>query len=313
MPQYAKLSFPFDFLARFAYLRRLPWQLATVLLLTLIAATARIFLFSPGDWEKDLLLILLAAALMVNSCRFLPEDKKEFLAQLNWRQRLPAWAIMITAIISCVINLQNNGWLQYNILKPCPVLMLVLAACVYWGGTKAGGIFFLPVLICTLVLPNREVIALAISFRLRLISTMLAVETLQLLGQNLTYHLTSISLPESEIAITDACSGIDQLEVLLFLGYLLVKSQHTRKRWSFIHYLLMLPAVILLNAVRIASTVVLFNWLGAVVFDDFVHTLLGYTLVIAVTALLWWLGRFFPDYTEPLSHPPQISSPDSSL
>lgn len=297
MPQYAKLSFPFDFLARFTYLRRLPWQLALVLLLILLATLVRILTVAGGDWDKALVLLLLAAALMVNSCRFLPEDKT-LLRYLTWRQRLPAWGLLLLAMLIFFRSLQGGVGIKYEMLSHFPLLLLLLAACAYWGGVQAIWIFFLPVAICALVLPNRELIALAISFPLRLLSTIISVEVLQLFGLDLTYHLTSIYLPGSEIAITDACSGIDQLEVLLFLGYLLVKSQHTSKRWSFIHYLLMLPAIILVNALRIVVTILLFVFMGEAAFDDVIHTLLGYALVLAVTILLWWTGRFFPDYTE---------------
>jgi len=298
MPQYAKLSFPFDFLARFTYLRRLPWQLAVVLLLILLATLVHTLTVAAGDWDKAMVLLLLAAALMVNSCRFLPEDKTVLLQRLTWRQRLPAWGMLLLAVGIFLASLQGSAGIQLETLSHFSLLLLLLAACAYWGGMQACWIFFLPVGICALVLPNRELIALAVSFPLRLLSTIVSVEALQLFGLDVAYHLTSIYLPDSEIAITDACSGIDQLEVLLFLGYLLVKSQHTSKRWSFIHYLLMLPAVILINAVRIAVTILLFTFMGEAAFDDIIHTSLGYSLVLAVTVLLWWTGRFFPDYAD---------------
>ncbi len=313
MPQYAKLSFPFDFLARFTYLRRLPWQLAITLLLILFFAVGQTIVYSAGNWDKSLVLLLLAGALMLNSCRFLPDDKKILKDSLTWRRRLPAWGLLLLAGLGFLLGSQAIFWQQYDMLRFFPLLLLMLSACAYWGGYQAIWIFFLPLAICAVILPSQEVIALAISFPLRLISTIISVETLQLFGQDLTYQLTSIRLANSEIAITDACSGIGQLEVLLFLGYLLVKSQHTKKRWSFIHYLLILPLIILVNAVRIAVTICLYNIMGERAFDDTIHTLLGFALVVVVTVLLWWVGRFFPDYVDELAATDRVPSPDASL
>lgn len=141
MPQYAKLSFPFDFLARFTYLRRLPWQLALVLLLILLATLVRILTVAGGDWDKALVLLLLAATLMVNSCRFLPEDKT-LLKRLTWRQRLPAWGLLLLAMLIFFRSLQGGVGIKYEMLSHFPLLLLLLAACAYWGGVQAIWIFF---------------------------------------------------------------------------------------------------------------------------------------------------------------------------
>ena len=149
--------------------------------------------------------------------------------------------------------------------------------------------------LCFLAIPYQEYWTLALSYPLRLISTCLSAETLRLFGDAVEYHLTTIRVGGAEIAITDACSGIRQLEALLLLGYLIVRRQHTRTGWAVLHYFFMLPAVIAANSVRIAATVLLFHWIGAAAFDDFRHTLLGYLLVIVALLLFWWFGALFPD------------------
>lgn len=275
-------------------LRRLPLPVALVSAVLFLFTTVKILFFVPGDGGKSLVLLLLALAIFVNACNLLPEARPPT-TKTSLKDKSLAWLLLLLFFLIFGIAHFFPSHDLTGFFNTLPPLLFFLAAFCFWGGLKSALVFLLPTLICTMLIPNRDVLALLLSYPLRLLSTILSVESLQLLGFNIEYHLTSIRMPGSGIAITDACSGIEQLEILLLLGYLLVKMQHVRKRWAFLHYLFILPAVVCVNSIRITITILLFYQFGQRAFADPVHLTLGYLLVIAVVTLLWIIGPLFPD------------------
>ena len=276
------------------HLQRIPLPVALVSAALFFFTSAKILFFAPGDGGKSLVLLLLALAIFVNSCKLLPESRPPT-TKTSLKDKSLAWLLLLLFFLIFGIAHFFPGHDLTGFFNTLPTLLFFLAAFCFWGGFKSTLVFLLPTLICTMLIPNRDVLALLLSYPLRLLSTILSVESLQLFGLNVEYQLTSIRLPGSGIAITDACSGIEQLEILLLLGYLLVKMQHERKRWAFLHYLFILPAVVFINSIRIIVTILLFYQFGQRAFADSVHITLGYFLVIAVVTLLWIIGPLFPD------------------
>ena len=250
--------------------------------------------FFSANTAENTAVLLLCIAVFLNSCELLPKNREPHFLPSKPEKGL-AWILLFAVFIMFAFGLFSPNYTLSGFLSTLPVLLLFLAAFCFWGGFRTTLIFLLPVLLCTMILPNRETIFLMLSYPLRLLSTILSVESLRACGFALDYHLTSIRLPDSGIAITDACSGIEQLEILLLLGYLMVKIQHTSKLWAFLHYLFILPSIIFVNTIRIIVTILLFHFFGQLAFTDSIHRTLGYLLVIAVVLLLWILGSFFPD------------------
>jgi len=286
------LSSAADFLA--GHLRRLTLPMLLISISLFLFTTGKILFYSPGDDGKSLSLLALALAIFINSCAMLPEIERSP-KQSSIRDELAAWCLLTFFFLSFAFShfLPDNNLSGF--INTFPALLFFAALYCFWGGIRGCLVFLLPTLICTMIIPNRDLLALLFSYPLRLLSTIISVESLQVFGLDIEYHLTSIRLADSGIAITDACSGIEQLEVLLLLGYLLVKMQHQRKRWAFLHYLFILPAVVLVNAIRIAITIILFYCFGQRAFADSVHSTLGCLLVIAVIFLLWSISQLFPD------------------
>ncbi len=279
-------------------LLRLPLPLALISVALFLFTSVKILFYTAGDGGKSLVLLLLALAIFVNSCRLLPESPP-LKTQSSLKDKLLAWFFLLFFFLIFGFAHFFPDYDLTGFFNTLPVLLFFMAAFCFWSGIRNTLVFLLPTLICTMIIPNREILALLLSYPLRLLSTILSVESLRICGFNIEYHLTSIRMPVSGIAITDACSGIDQLEILLLLGYLLVKMQHACKRWAFLHYLFILPAVVFVNSIRIIVTILLFYMFGQRAFADSVHLTLGYLLVITVVFLLWIIGPLFPD-TEPV-------------
>jgi exosortase len=202
-----------------------------------------------------------------------------------------AWVLLLLAPL-CVILVGD----AYKINTTLAVLCLVMAILSYAAGIK-NALNSLAVLVLTLlIIPVQEQLFLALSYPLRYISTILTVESLSFFGSEITYERTTIQIGESKIAITDACSGITQLAVLFLVGYVLViYKQHVNRGYALLHYLSLVPIVILANGVRLILTVLLYYQIGENAFNDTYHAGLGYFFLILATGIFYSLGSLFPD------------------
>lgn len=245
----------------------------------------RAFSVASGEWDRTLPLLLLAA--VITCTVFL----KHRLGTRGLLSKSVAWIMLLLVLVPIALRL------------PMPNIALVLffqvwAVCIFCLGLRSGLWMGIPLLLCQLIIPYQEQLSLFFSYPLRLISTIISAETLQFFGCNIQYELTTITVGTAEIAITDACSGITQLEVLLLLCYLVVLRQHRSTLWRGLHYLCILPVIIVVNSLRLILTVLLFFLLGTKAFDEIWHVSLGYLLVIFVMLLFWWIGALFPQNQE---------------
>ncbi len=175
------------------------------------------------------------------------------------------------------------------------LLLFFLAGICWFYGWQSAGWMFMPIFIFIFVIPLREQLLLFFSYPLRLSSTAISVWLLQLFGVEVSSYLTTIQVGGQDIAITDACSGIQQLEAMLLVAYLLVQSGHRRFAWKMVHYLFLLPAIIFSNAMRIILIVLLYNAVGESVLVGAWHIGLGYFQLVLALTLIYGTGLFLPE------------------
>ena len=142
-------------------------------------------------------------------------------------------------------------------------------------------------------MPYHEEIMLLLSFPLRLSATMLSGAVLHFLGVDIVYSGTSLSLPGVSIAITDACSGIRQLDAFIFIAFIAVLMLHKRTLWKVLHFAFIIPSIIIGNSMRIILTVLLFKFFGETVLDNSWHTVLGYAQIIFALLIFLAIGKVF--------------------
>jgi exosortase/archaeosortase family protein len=150
-----------------------------------------------------------------------------------------------------------------------------------------------PTLWCCLFIPFHEEIMLMASYPLRLSAAMLAALVLKICGTGIVYSGTSLNLPDLNIAITDACSGINQLDAFLLIAYVTVKMMHSKANWQALHFTFIIPSVIVANALRIVLTVLLFKIFGEVILDKFWHVTLGYAQILIALLIFIAVGKLF--------------------
>lgn len=137
-----------------------------------------------------------------------------------------------------------------------------------------------------------ESFSLALSYPLRLMATWLAVGALRLFGFAVQTQRTLITLEdgELEIAITDACSGIEQLFALVVIGGFFAFMMQHRLLPRIMHWATVLPCVVIANAIRLVAIVVLYRVFGETILGNAWHIALGWAQTVLAVALLWLVG-----------------------
>ena len=138
-----------------------------------------------------------------------------------------------------------------------------------------------------------EYIGLTLSYPLRLMATWLAVGALKGVGVPVSAERTLIALDSgtTQIAVTDACGGLEQLGGLVAVGLLFAWLMQKGWGWRILHWATILPCVVLANAVRLIVTVLLVRAYGDVILGDVWHVSLGWAQTVLAVVLLWLFGK----------------------
>ena len=138
-----------------------------------------------------------------------------------------------------------------------------------------------------------ENVVLTLSYPLRLMATWLAVGVLKTFGVPVSAERTLIALDSgaAQIAVTDACSGVEQLGGLVAVGLLFAWLMQRGWGWRILHWATILPCVVLANAVRLIATVLLLRTYGDVILGDAWHISLGWAQTVLAVVLLWLFGK----------------------
>ena len=110
-------------------------------------------------------------------------------------------------------------------------------------------------------------------------------------GVDVVYSGTSLALPGLNIAITDACSGINQLDAFILIAFIAVEILHRKLFWQCLHFAFIIPSVIIGNSLRIVLTVLLYKLVGEVVLENTWHIALGYVQIILALLLFVGVGK----------------------
>ncbi|MBO7688906.1 MAG: exosortase/archaeosortase family protein [Kiritimatiellae bacterium] len=138
-----------------------------------------------------------------------------------------------------------------------------------------------------------EYIGLTLSYPLRLMATWLAVGVLKIFGVPVSAERTLITLDSgtAQIAVTDACGGLEQLGGLVAVGLLFAWLMQKGWGWRILHWTTILPCVVLANAMRLIVTVLLVRAYGDVILGDAWHISLGWAQTVLAVVLLWLFGK----------------------
>ncbi|MGE4300053.1 MAG: exosortase/archaeosortase family protein [Victivallaceae bacterium] len=244
------------------------------------------FAGNRGAWDSPVALALLT--LLVGGYCLIHAAKRQTASNAA---QLAAFMLLMPAAW-----VMSRGMITDSFWTRNAVLTIIATAIVMRSVGLRGAIAFLPFLLMAFwIMPFQEAITLAISYPLRLSSTTVSVAALYLMGMDISCYLTSIYVGGTSIAITDACSGVDQLGVLLLLGFILVHRLKAGTGWKIVYFMLLLPIVVAANAIRLILTIVIYKVAGNVAFNSLVHISLGYVFVILSVVMLYYAGKLFSE------------------
>lgn len=246
------------------------------------------------EWETPVVFFIFGLLLSYDVCRkiyVLPTGQR------GVQDSIAAWCVLILFFLLALAPLNIDvSWCQ------CWCLWLLLIAPLWFSSGQRVALFAsIPLFMFCVFIPMHNEIMLAISHPLRIIATVTSGLFLKLLGFNVSTTLTVLKLENVDLAVTDACSGIQQFEALLLLGYILVKRQQKDLLWRIVHYSFCIPAVILANAIRLVLVVILYRWpVGEAVLYSGWHEGLGYFQMLLAVVIMWAAGVLLIYASKPL-------------
>ena len=242
-----------------------------------------------------------AAALLILLACMLYQAEKKALSDASKKDGFPlhkvlAWSSLAVALGLLFLPWPNRGAPGY---KFGAWFFLSLGAAGFFCGVRAMLWGAVPMFGCFLAAPFREQIVLYLSYPFRMVSTVLSVGFLQMFGMKIENDMTTIRIEGLDIAITDACSGIQQFEAMILVAFLLVMAWRRPFLWRCIHYAFLIPSIILANAVRIVLTITLYKAGFDAILNNTWHAGLGYAQVVIAVAMFFLVGNLLPE-TEPV-------------
>lgn len=200
-----------------------------------------------------------------------------------WADSLSPW---LFGLVSAAILFLVPGeiWTTLGIVFAATALIAFI-------GRACLALRLLPAFIIFITLmPQLTQLAFWISMPLSQISSVMTVAVLDLFGLDVAAQGAMITVGKDQIAVTAACSGVQQLEALVCIGWVFVR-QFQRNPWiRLIHIITLLPILLLANAIRLIVTIILFRLYGDWALSDSVHTTLGIGMVLLSALMLWGIG-----------------------
>lgn len=274
---------------------------AVVLCLCLLLGLAETILW--GRAAPDDLVPLCALLLLLSYDHFIQpwESTSKGNRTFAWGTLLFAVAFMTIGIAFAKCpELQSNGQLSKSIGNNAPMLfrnfsltLLVISVMQYQSGWNiAGKLWTLPA-VALLLLPFFELMLLQFSFPLRLLSTNIAVAFLRILSFNISSNSTTMLWQGNEFAITDACSGMSLIGLLIFIAYWIIRKSSAPAWQKYCWFSLLLLWILLSNSIRLLLTLFGYMLWGDYILTSKPHLILGCIFVITNSLLLWFSNVLF--------------------
>ncbi len=177
--------------------------------------------------------------------------------------------------------------------------LIVVGFCWLHLGGRMMKIIFFPLVFLLVMFPPPNLLYGNLSLRLKLVSSWLGVQMIQLFGLSAHQEGNIIDLGFTQLEVVDACSGLRYLFPLFALSILLAYHYRTVFWKRAVLVVSSIPVTIFTNALRIASVGILYQFFGSKVAEGFFHDFSGWLIFMASLAFLllemWALSRLVPD------------------
>ena len=256
-------------------------------LLGILAFSAAVPMFTSGAYDAALVDLAMAGILIIMMLRRFFQTSRR---SATLPEKIAAWAMLIIANILALLPTHS---FPGSLSTAFAFSLLICAFVLYFSGTFTALNSIMPALWCCVFMPYHEELMLLLSYPLRLSATALSALLLKFSGVKVICSGTSLDLSGLNIAITDACSGINQLDAFILVAFVAVQLLHRTTGWKILHFAFIVPAIIVGNSLRIVLTVLLFTLFGETVLQNTWHTVLGYVQIIIALLLFLAIGKIF--------------------
>jgi exosortase len=197
--------------------------------------------------------------------------------ETNW------WALLVMAYGAFQLML---GALAVELFLTRTSLLITLIGVVWLlGGTRILRMLAFPLALCFLMVPIPSVIYTSITFPLQLLASWLAEHALSILNVPVLREGNVLILPNQELSVVEACSGIRSLLSLTFLS-LVYGYFFERRTWiRIVLFFSTIPIAIVANGSRVTLTGVL-SQVKPELAEGAFHTASGWVIFMLALVIL---------------------------
>jgi len=169
--------------------------------------------------------------------------------------------------------------------------MVIVGLTILIMGIEVAKALAFPLLVLGFIVPLPPFLNNLFTFKLKLISSSLAVKMMQLAGLSVHQEGNIIDLGVRQLQVVDACSGLRYVYPLLLMGLLLGYMFHQRFWKRAVMVFATVPVSVFSNALRIAITGFLTLKVSGKAADTFFHGFSGWLIFMVSLVFLMILSR----------------------
>ena len=173
--------------------------------------------------------------------------------------------------------------------------LVVMALVWIHAGWRRIKVILFPLMMIPAMFPLPSFLHNRLSLKLKLISSQVGVEMMQMAGMSAYREGNVIDLGFTQLQVVDACNGLRYLFPIIILSLLLAWVFRAPFWKRLLLVLSSLPLVVLTNSFRIAATGLLYEPFGSKVAEGFFHDFSGWLIFMVTLAILllemWLLDK----------------------
>jgi exosortase len=205
-------------------------------------------------------------------------------------ERKPHTAGLLIVLLSLVVYATGVFAAELFLTRISLVGVIVGSVLFVWGSAHARQLVF-PLALLPLMVPLPALVFNQIAFPLQLLASRVGETTLAAARIPVLREGNILELPNTTLAVAEACSGIRSLISLVTLAIVLAYFTERRMAARVLIVLSAVPIAILANAARVAGTGFASHWFGPKAAEGFFHGFSGWIMFAVAFAGLIAVAR----------------------